>query len=98
MIIITLSMSIVVKTGKNYNAFQRGRAMLLMSQRAYLLQSNPETVQDSLKINGIVLLEKLSAYRDIERVYQLDMKCYSSGGRFLGKKNCLLEIEKAYED
>jgi len=98
MMIIALSMSIVVKTGKNYNAFQRGRAMLLMSQRAFVLQNNPETVQDSLNINGMVLLEKLSSYREIERVFQLHMKCYSSEGRFLGEKKCLLEITEKNED
>lgn len=98
MIIIGLSMSIVVKTGKNYNAFQRGRAMLLMNQRAYFLQDNPESVQDSLKINGILLLEKLNSYRDVDRVFQLEMKSYSTEGRFLGEKKCLLEIAEPYED
>lgn len=98
MIIIALSMSIVVKTGKNYNAFQRGRAMLLMSQRAFVLQNNPEIIQDSLKVNGIVLLEKLTNYHELDRVFQLDMKCYSSEGRFLGEKKCLLEIADTYEN
>lgn len=98
MIIIGLSMSIVVKTGKNYNAFQRGRAMLLMRQRAYFLQDNPESVQDSLNINGILLLEKLNSYRDVDRVFQLEMKSYSTEGRFLGEKKCLLEITEPYED
>lgn len=97
-IIITLSMNIVVQTGKNYNAFQRGRAMFLMSERAYFLQNNPEAVQSSLTMNGIVIFEKLSSYRNIHRVFQLEMKSFSSEGKFLGEKKFLFEISEFYED
>ena len=95
-IIIGFSMNIVVKTAKNYNAVKKADAMFLVQNRFAIVKENPESVQDSIWENGILLVENLQQYQQSNHLLLLEIKAYTAEKKFLLEKKAL--IEKNEED
>lgn len=93
MIIIGMSMSIVVKTGRNYNASQRARAVIWMNNRFIQLKDSPEVREDSIVLLGMIVYENVSKYENQEDVLMVDLKAVSREMRFLANKRSLIFIK-----
>lgn len=96
--IIGFSMNIVVKTGKNYNAVKRAGAMFMLKNRISIIQEEPNQLQDTIRGNGIFIVEKMTAYQQSEKVFVLELKAYTLENRFLVEKKALIEINNNDED
>jgi len=96
--IIGFSMNIVVKTAKNYNAVKKADAMFLVQNRFSILSENPKLIQDSIRDEGILLVESLKNYKQSEELFVLEIKAYTAQNRFLVEKKALIKITDESEE
>lgn len=98
MMVLAMAMAIVVKTGKNYNATHRTRALLLMKNRLYQIKDQPELRSDTVSVNGILLFENLSEAEGKKDVLNVYLKAMTPEGRTLLEKRHFVNRIPDYED
>ena len=98
MMVLAMAMAIVVKTGKNYNATHRTRALLLMKNRLYQIKDQPELRSDTLLVNGILLFENLSEAEGKKDVLNVYMKAMTPEGRTLLEKRHFVNRIPDYDE
>jgi hypothetical protein len=91
MMVMGMAMSIVVKTGKNYNAVQRTRALMWMRNRVHQLEIAPLLHEDTIQGQGMLIYEKLSEMEGKPDVLQLYMRAMTPEKRLLAEKWRLLK-------
>lgn len=93
MIILAMAMTIVVKTGKNYNAVHRTRALIWMRNRVYMMEANPVLHEDTIQANGMLIYENLANLEGKKDVLILYMKAMTPENRLLAEKWRLINLK-----
>ncbi|WP_461630257.1 prepilin-type N-terminal cleavage/methylation domain-containing protein [Labilibaculum euxinus] len=93
MIVLAMAMTIVVKTGKNYNAVHRTRALIWMRNRVYMMETNPVLREDTIQANGMLIYEKLANLEGKKDVLILYMKAMTPENRLLAEKWRLINLK-----
>ena len=93
MMVLAMAMIIVVKTGKNYNATHRTRALLWMRNRVYQLETKPALHEDTIQVNGMLIYENLAELEGKQDVLILYMKAMTPENRLLAEKRRLINLK-----
>ncbi|PXY01813.1 hypothetical protein DF185_03965 [Marinifilum breve] len=98
MLVLAMAMAIVVKTGKNYNATHRTRAMFVIKDRLYYFQNNPMIHSDTIPVNGFLLYENLSEINGRKGVLNAYFKAMTTEGRRLIEKQHVINMKPEHEE
>jgi hypothetical protein len=98
MLVLAMAMAIVVKTGKNYNATHRTRALLFMKNRLYQLKDNPVIHNDTIIVNGFMVYEKISEVDGKKGVLKVYQKAMTPEGRLLIEKKHIINLIPEHEE
>ena len=98
MLVLAMAMAIVVKTGKNYNATHRTRAMFVMKNRLYHFKDNPVIHSDTIFVNGFLLYENLSEIEGKKGVLNAYFKAMTTEGRPLIEKRHIINLKPEHEE
>ncbi len=93
MLILAMSMTIVAKTNKNYNAELRTRSLIWMRNRVYMMETNPVLHEDTIQANGILIYENLANFDGKRDVLILYMKAMTIENRLLAEKWRLINLK-----
>lgn len=98
MMVLAMAMTIVVKTGKNYNANQKAQAMIWMKNRTYQLETKPSVHEDTIRENGVIYFESLTVLEGQKDVLTLYMIAMTEEKRFLAEKRRLINLKPEIEE
>nr|WP_320120042.1 hypothetical protein [uncultured Marinifilum sp.] len=93
MLVLAMAMTIVVKTGKNYNANRKAKALLWMKNRTYQLELKPVVHEDTIRVNGMIIFESVVELEGKKDVLLLYMKAMTGENRFLAEKRRLINFK-----
>lgn len=97
MIVLAMAITIVVKTGKNYNATHRARALLIMRNRLYYLKDNPVIKSDTIFVSGFMFYEKSFEYEGKRDVFNVYLRAMTLEGKLLIEKQHIINLIPEYE-
>lgn len=98
MLVLAMAMAIVVKTGKNYNATHRTRAMFVIKDRLYYHKNNPMIHSDTIPVNGFLLYENLSEIEGRKGVLNAYFEAMTIEGRRLIEKQHIINLKPEHEE
>jgi len=93
MLVLAMAMTIVVKTGKNYNANRKAKALIWMKNRTYQLELKPIVHEDTIRANGMIIFESMTEFEGKKDVLNLYMKAMTDEYMFLAEKKRLINLK-----
>ena len=97
MLVLAMAMAIVVKTGKNYNATHRTRALLFLKNRLHQIKNDPVIHNDTIFVNGFMLYENISEAEGKKNILNVNLKAMTPEGRLLLEKKHFINRTPEYE-